>query len=58
VDAEPTRPAIFDAIRAGRLQPHSPPVTVRECLRMFVFDPLLERKKGEVMESFPPARAR
>jgi len=31
-------------------------VTLRECLRMFVFDPLLERKKGQVMESFPPAR--
>jgi predicted metal-dependent phosphoesterase TrpH len=56
VDAEPTMLAIFDAIRAGRLQPHSPPVTLRECLRMFVFDPLLERKKGQVMESFPPAR--
>jgi predicted metal-dependent phosphoesterase TrpH len=58
VDAEATRPAIFDAIRAGRIQPHSPPVTVRECLRMFIFDPLLERKKGKVMESFPPTRAR
>jgi predicted metal-dependent phosphoesterase TrpH len=56
VDAEPTMPAIFDAIRAGRIQPHSPPVSLRDCLRMFVLDPLLERKKGEVMESFPPAR--
>jgi predicted metal-dependent phosphoesterase TrpH len=57
VDAEPTMRAIFDAIRADRLQPHSPPVTMLDCLRMFVFDPLLGRKKGEVMESFPPARA-
>lgn len=57
VDAEPTMPALFDAIRAGRLDPHSPPVTVRDCLRMFVFDKLLERKPGEVMESFPAARA-
>jgi predicted metal-dependent phosphoesterase TrpH len=57
IDAEPTMPAIFDAIRAGRLQPHSPPVTMRDCLRMFVLDPLLARKKGQVMESFPPARA-
>ncbi len=57
VDAEPTMPSIFDAIRAGRLQPHSPPVTVRDCLRMFIFDPLLERKKGEVMESFPLSRS-
>src|SRR5271154_6511203 len=56
VEAEPTMLAIFRAIRAGQVQPHSPPVTVRECLRMFVFDPLLERKPGQVMESFPPAR--
>jgi hypothetical protein len=55
VDAEPTTRAIFDAIRAGRLEPHSPPVSIRDCLRMFVFDPLLERKKGQVLESFPPS---
>ena len=58
VDAEPTMRAIFDAIRAGRIEPHSPPVTVRDCLRMFIFDPLLMRKKGEVMESFPLSRTR
>ena len=57
VDAEPTMRAIFDAIRAGRLQPHSPPITIRDCLRMFVFDALLERKKGQMTESFPPTRA-
>lgn len=56
MDAEPTMPAIFDAIRAGRLQPHSPPISIWSCLRMFVFDPLLIRKKGQVLESFPPAR--
>ena len=56
VDAEPTMPSIFRAIREGRVEPHSPPVTVQDCLRMFVFDPLLERKPGRVMESFPPAK--
>jgi predicted metal-dependent phosphoesterase TrpH len=57
-DAAPTLSSIFHAIRAGLVQPISPPVTVRDCLRMFVFDPLLERKPGQVMESFPPARTR
>lgn len=58
VDAEPTMPSIFRAIREGRVQPHSPPVTVYECLRMFLLDPLSGRKPGRVMESFPPATAR
>jgi hypothetical protein len=52
VDAEPTLPAIFAAIRAGNVRPVSPPVTVWECLRMFVFDPLLERKPGRILRSF------
>jgi predicted metal-dependent phosphoesterase TrpH len=52
VDAEPTMPSIFHAIREGRVQPHSPPVTVRECFRMFFFDPFLERKPGRLVNSF------
>jgi predicted metal-dependent phosphoesterase TrpH len=58
VEAEPTMPSIFRAIREGRVQPHSPPVTVRECLRMFFLDPLTERKRGRVIESFPSATAK
>jgi predicted metal-dependent phosphoesterase TrpH len=58
VDAEPTLPSIFRAIRTGSVQPHSPPVTVNECLRMFFLEPLLERKRGQTVESFPPATAK
>ncbi len=52
VDAEPTMPAIFRAIREGRVQWHSPHVTIWDCLRMFIFDPLLEREPGQVTTSF------
>jgi predicted metal-dependent phosphoesterase TrpH len=53
VDAEPTVPSVFRAIKEGRVEWHSPPVTVWECFRFFVFDPLLYRKKGRVVPSFP-----
>jgi predicted metal-dependent phosphoesterase TrpH len=53
VDAEPTMASIFRAIREGRVQPHSPPTTLIGCFRMFLLDPLLQRKPGRVMESFP-----
>jgi len=53
VDAEPTMPSIFRAIREGRIQPHSPPVGVWCSLRMFVWDPFVERKPGQIVESFP-----
>ena len=56
VDAEPTMSSIFRAIREGRLEWHSPHLTVRECLRMFVLDPLLERNPGKMVNSFGPAR--
>lgn len=58
VDAEPTIPSIFRAIRDGRMQWCSPDVSIWECLRMFVFDPLLERKPGQTVNSFesPPAK--
>ena len=56
VDAEPTQPAIFRAIRQGKVEPVSPPVTVAECFRMFVGDPLLARKKGRVLNSFESPR--
>ena len=58
VDAEPTIPSIFRAIREGRVEWHSPHVSVWECLRMFLFDPLLERKPGQMVNSFgsPPAK--
>jgi predicted metal-dependent phosphoesterase TrpH len=56
VDAEPTQASIFRAIRQGKVQPVSPAVTVRECFRMFVGDPLLVRRKGKVLNSFESAR--
>jgi predicted metal-dependent phosphoesterase TrpH len=55
VDAAPTLPTIFAAIRQGSTQPVSPPVTVWECLRMFVLDRIFERKRGRVLVSFPEA---
>jgi predicted metal-dependent phosphoesterase TrpH len=57
VDAGQTMSSIFRAIREGRVEWHSPPVSVWECLRMFVFDPLLERRPGRVTESFPSTQA-
>ena len=53
VEAEPTQTSIFAAIRKGNVQPVSPPITVRECFRMFFSEPLLLRRQGEVLESFP-----
>ncbi len=58
VDAEPTMPSIFRAIREGRVQPHSPPVSVYACVRMFFLDPVSVRKPGRVLESFPSAAAK
>jgi predicted metal-dependent phosphoesterase TrpH len=55
VDAQPTQASIFAAIRQGKVEPVSPPVTVRECLRMFLVEPLFLRKKGEVLASFDQA---
>lgn len=52
VDAPAEMHAIFRAIRAGRVQWHSPPVTVWACLRMFVIDPLFSRQPGRVLHSF------
>jgi predicted metal-dependent phosphoesterase TrpH len=52
VEAEPTMPSIFRAIREGRLQWRSPHISIWECLRMFVFDPLLVRRPGQTLESF------
>jgi predicted metal-dependent phosphoesterase TrpH len=56
VDAEPTPAGIFAAIRQGKAQPVSPPVSVRDCWRMFVTEPLFLRKKGEVLESFQASK--
>ena len=55
VDAPPEQLAIFAAIRQNRLEWHSPPVTVWECLKMFVIDPLIHRKSGRIVNSFPPS---
>ena len=54
VDATPELRPIFDAIRQNRLEWHSPPVTVWECLKMFAIDPLVHRKAGRIVNSFPP----
>ncbi len=58
VDAEPTIPSIFRAIREGRIQWRSPHISVWECLRMFVVDPLRQRQCGQTVNSFasPPAK--
>jgi len=53
VDAAPEPRAIFDAIRQGRLNWHSPPVTIWECLKLFVVDPVLHRKSRRIVNSFP-----
>ena len=53
VAAAPTTAAIFAAIRAGQCQWVSPPVTVWECVKMFVTDPLWERRPGRVVASYP-----
>ena len=58
VDAEPTVTSIFRAIREGRVEWHSPHVTVWECIKMFVLDPLLVRKRGETVNSFEPHPAK
>ena len=52
VDAEPTMPSIFRAIRENRLQWHSPPMWFSEFMRLFVLDPLFVRKKGRITASF------
>jgi predicted metal-dependent phosphoesterase TrpH len=57
VDAEPTQASIFRAIRDGRVEWHSPHVTMWECVRMLVLEPLLERKRGEMVNSFEPQPA-
>lgn len=58
VDAEPTMPSIFRAIRAGLVEAHSPHVSIWACLRLFVFDPLLERQPGKTIESFASQSAK
>ncbi len=52
VDAEPNERSIFRAIKQARVEWHSPPITVWECLRMFVFDPILVRRPGKTVTSF------
>jgi len=56
VEAEPTQAAIFAAIRKGNVQPVSPPVSLRDCFRMFVAEPLFLRRKGEVLDSFQASK--
>ncbi len=55
VDAEPTMLSIFHAIREDRLQYYSPPITVWECFRVFVTDPIIYRKRNRITNSFPPS---
>jgi len=51
VDSEPKISALFEAIRKGHIEWHSPPMSVWGCFRMFIFDPR-ERKPGEITASF------
>ena len=55
VNAAPNLRSIFAAIGQGQSELVSPPVTVSDCFRMFVTDPLLHREKGRVIASFPNA---
>lgn len=52
VHASASIPALFAAIRAGRIQNVSEPVTVRECLRTLIFDPIRFRRRGRITASF------
>ena len=52
VDAEPTMPSIFRAIRENRVRWHSPHLSVRECMRMFICDPLQRNRPGQIVASF------
>jgi predicted metal-dependent phosphoesterase TrpH len=52
VDAEPVMLSIFRAIREGRVEWQSPPISIGACLRMFVIDQF-DRRAGRVIESFP-----
>jgi predicted metal-dependent phosphoesterase TrpH len=52
VDGAPTQASIFRAIREHRVQLHSPHISIWDCLRMIVFDPVLERSPGKTVESF------
>lgn len=52
VDAERSWPAIFDAIRAGRVETVSPSVSVGTVLRFVVLDGLFVRRHGEMVVSF------
>ncbi len=52
VDAEPTMPSIFRAIREGNVERHSPHISIWDCLRLLVFDPLMERSPGKTTNSF------
>jgi hypothetical protein len=52
VEAAPTMPAIFAAIRAGRVQWHSPTVSVWDLVRMFVIEPVFVRRRGQTVNSF------
>jgi predicted metal-dependent phosphoesterase TrpH len=52
VDAAPTQASIFRAIRERRVQWHSPHISIWDCLRTFVFDPILERSPGKTVKSF------
>jgi len=54
LDAEPTMPSIFRAIRENRLEWHSPHISFWDCLRMFVFEPMFLRRYGQLVNSFPP----
>lgn len=55
VDAPAELPAIFQAIKKGHVRYFSPPITIWECLKMFVFDRVLYRRKGRIVKSFPPS---
>lgn len=53
VEAESTPVSIFNAIRQGKTQLVSPPVTPWDSLRMLVIEKLTVRKQGRVIVSFP-----
>jgi len=58
VDAEPTQESIFRAIRERRVQLCSPNISIWDCLRMLVVDPILERSPGKTVESLADQSAK
>jgi predicted metal-dependent phosphoesterase TrpH len=52
--AEKSVPAIFDAIRNGRVEMRTRPLTLTECFRTMIVENLNRNKRGTVVTALPP----